>query len=158
MSKHEENEVEDLEKELSGYKEKILPVNKGFLTWERDLYFVGRTQRGYEVEYDIKYEEGCSPTETLLLSVAGCLAIDVVSFLTKMRCNITKFKMAIEGARNLTPPQYYTSIDIMINIVGEGITPKKLDRAISLSQGKYCSVYHSLRKDLPVNVKYEIEG
>lgn len=157
MSQHEGKEVENLENELSGYKEKILPVNKGFLNWERDLYFVGRTQRGYEVEYDVKYEEGCSPTETLLLSIAGCLAIDVVSFLTKMRCNVKKLKMAIEGARNLTPPQYYTSIDIMINIAGEDITPKKLDRAISLSQEKYCSVYHSLRKDLPVNVKYEIE-
>ncbi|HLC15308.1 MAG TPA: OsmC family protein, partial [Thermodesulfovibrionia bacterium] len=102
MSQQQDTEVESLENELSGYKEKILPVNKSFLKWERDLYFVGRTQRGYEVEYDIKYEEGCSPTETLLLSVGGCLAIDVVSFLTKMRCEITSFKMALEGTRNPT--------------------------------------------------------
>ncbi|RMD57489.1 MAG: OsmC family peroxiredoxin [Nitrospirae bacterium] len=155
--KKEEKVVEDLEKELKGWKEKILPVNKGFITLERDLYFVCRTQRGYEVEYDPKYEEGCSPTETLLLSVGGCLAIDVVMFLRKMRCEIKTFKMELEGARNLTPPQYYKSIDIMIHISGDGLTPKKIERAISLSQEKYCSVYHSLRKDIKVNVKYSIE-
>jgi uncharacterized OsmC-like protein len=49
-------------------------------------------------------------------------------------------------------------VDIMIYISGEGITQKKIDRAIALSRDKYCSVYHSLRKDIEVNVKYEIES
>jgi putative redox protein len=46
---------------------------------------------------------------------------------------------------------------MMIYISGEGITPKKVDRAITLSRDKYCSVYHSLRKEIEVNIKYEIE-
>jgi len=46
----------------------------------------------------------------------------------------------------------------MIHISGKGITPAKIDRAIDLSRNKYCSVYHSLRKDLAVNVKYEIKS
>jgi putative redox protein len=143
--------------ELSGYKEQILPVNKARLTLQRDLYFVGTTQRGYEVEYDVKYEEGCSPTETFLLSIAGCISIDVVHMLRKMRCEIIEYEMTAEGARNPTPPQRYTSVDLMIHVSGKGITPKKIDRAIELSLTKYCSVYHSLRKDIAVNVKYEIE-
>jgi len=72
------------------------------LTWQRDLYFLGTTQRGYEVEFDMKYEEGCSPTETLLLSVAGCLSIDVVHILKKMRCEIASYEMTCEGKRRLT--------------------------------------------------------
>jgi uncharacterized OsmC-like protein len=156
MSERADQDIVNLENEVKGWKEKILPVNKGFIELERDLYFMCRTQRGYEVEYDPSYEEGCSPTETLLLSVGGCLAIDVVMFLRKMKCEITKFKMKLEGTRNLTPPQYYKSIDIKIEIAGDNITPRKLDRAISLSQEKYCSVYHSLRSDLEVNVTYEI--
>jgi len=143
--------------ELKEYKEQILPVNKGRLSLQRDLYFIGTTQRGYEVEYDVKYEEGCSPTETLLLSIASCLSIDVVHILRKMRCEVLKYEVAFEGARNLTPPQYYKSVDIMIHISGDGITKKKIDRAIELSRNKYCSVYHSLREDMEVNVKYEIE-
>jgi putative redox protein len=157
MSQVHEEEVQKVETELEGYKKEILPVNKARLQLERDLYFIGTTQRGYEVEYDVRYEEGCSPTETLLLSIAACLSIDVVHILRKMRCEISNYEVAVEGARNLTPPQYYKSVDIMIRIAGEGITPKKIDRAIALSRDKYCSVYHSLRKDLEVNVRYEIE-
>ncbi len=141
---------------LDEYKKEILPVNKARLTLQRDLYFVGMTQRGYEVEYDVKYEEGCSPTETFLLSIAGCISIDVVHILRKMRCNVTQYEVEAEGVRNPTPPQSYKSVDLKINISGEGITPKKIDRAIALSIDKYCSVYHSLRKDIDVNVTYDI--
>lgn len=148
---------QNLQPDLEGYKEKILPVNKARLRLERDLYFIGSTQRGYEVEFDVRYEEGCSPTETLLLSVAGCISIDVVHILRKMRCEVDRYEVEAEGARNLTPPQYYKSFDIMIHIAGRGITPKKLDRAIDLSLTKYCSVYHSLRKDIQIKVKHAIE-
>jgi len=154
----DENKTQSVEPELKEYKKEILPVNKGRLNLERDLYFIGTTQRGYEVEFDVKYEEGCSPTETFLLSIAGCLSIDIVHILRKMRCEISKYEVEVEGARNLTPPQYYKSVDMMIYISGEGITQKKIDRAIALSRDKYCSVYHSLRKDIEVNVKYEIES
>jgi len=90
------------------------------------------------------------------MSVAGCLAIDVVSFLRKMRAEITSFKIDYSGERNLTPPQYYKTMELVINISGKNITPKKMDRVIALSQEKYCSVYHSLRKDIKVDVKYNI--
>ncbi|MBW1911707.1 MAG: OsmC family protein [Deltaproteobacteria bacterium] len=156
MSQADGGKDQNEEEELKEYKKEILPVNKARLSLERDLYFIGTTQRGYEVEYDVKYEEGCSPTETFLLSIAGCLSIDVVHILRKMRCKVTKYEISADGARNPTPPQYYKSVDMMIHISGEGITPKKIDRAIALSRNKYCSVYHSLRKDIEVNVKYEI--
>ncbi len=157
MGNIEEKDTESLEGSLQGYKENIPPVNKGMLTWERELIFHGRTQRGEEVDYDAQFQWGCSPTETLLMSVAGCLGIDVVSFLQKMRAVVTKFRIDYSGERNLTPPQYYRSMEMVIHISGENITPKKLDRAISLSQEKYCSVYHSLRKDIDVKVSYVIE-
>jgi putative redox protein len=157
MKEFPEEKEQITDPELSGYKEQILPVNKARLTLQRDLYFIGTTQRGYEVEYDVRYEEGCSPTETFLLSIAGCVSIDVVHILRKMRCEIGRYEVEAEGARNLTPPQSYKSVDLMIHLSGKGITPKKIDRAIDLSLNKYCSVYHSLRKDIAVNIKYVIE-
>jgi putative redox protein len=156
VSYTEDKDAQELEESLEGYKGKILPVNKGTLTWDKDLIFLGRTQRGYELDFDAQAQWGCMPTESLLMSVAGCIAIDVVSFLQKMKCVITKFKIDIIGERKPTPPQYYTHIEMKIIISGEHITPKKLDRVISLAQEKYCSVYHSLRKDLTVDVRYEI--
>ena len=150
-------EDKNMDNALQDYKAQILPVNKARLQLERDLYFIGTTQRGYEVEFDVRYEEGCSPTETLLLSLAGCLSIDVVHILRKMRCEITSYEMSAEGTRKPDPPQRYTSFDMMIRIAGQGITSKKIDRAVALSKEKYCSVYHSLRPDIQVNIKYEIE-
>ena len=157
MKPGEDRETESLAESLQGYKEKIMPVNKGTLTWDKELIFLGRTQRGYEIDFDAQAQWGCIPTESLLMSVAGCLAIDCVSFLQKMKAVISKFKVEITGERNPTPPQYYTTIDMKIHVAGENITPKRMDRVISLSQEKYCSVYHSLRKDMKVNVTYVIE-
>jgi putative redox protein len=74
-----------------------------------------------------------------------------------MKAVISKFRVDITGERNPTPPQYYKKIEMDFHISGENITPKKMDRVISLSQEKYCSVYHSLRKDLEVIVTYNIE-
>lgn len=150
--------VKELEESLEGYKSKIQQVNKATLTWDKDLIFIGRTTRGYEVEYDAQQQWGCSPTETLLLSVAGCMGIDMVSFLKKMKCEIKSYKMDVVGERNPKPPQYYTSIEMIITVTGSGLTAKKIERAISLSQEKYCSVYHSLRKDLKVKVEYTFEN
>lgn len=152
-----EKRIKTLEEATSDWKSVIPQVNKGFLEWDKDLIFVARTQRGYEVDYDPNMQWGCSPTETLLTSIAGCLAIDVFYFLQKMKAEITAFKIDFEGKRRLEPPQYYTSIEMKIAVKGSGLTPKKLDRAISLSQEKYCSVYHSLRSDIEVKVSYAIE-
>jgi putative redox protein len=154
----ESKEIKDLEESLDVYKAKVSQVNKATLTWDKDLIFIGRTNRGYEVEFDAQQQWGCSPTETLLLSVAGCMGIDMVSFLKKMKVEIKSYKMDIVGERNPTPPQYYTSIEMIISVTGAGLTPKKIERAISLSQEKYCSVYHSLRKDITMKVDYTFEN
>lgn len=153
-----EKEVAEMDASLGEYKSKISHVNRATLTWDKDLIFTGRTNRGYEVEYDAQQQWGCSPTETLLLSVAGCMGIDMLSFLKKMKCDITSYTMDVAGERNPTPPQYYTAIDMIISVKGAGLTEKKLERAISLSQDKYCSVYHSLRKDMKVKVDYSFEN
>ncbi len=152
----EDNTIENLDNSLDGYKEKILEVNKGWLEWDKDLIFNVRTQMGYEIEYDANLQWGCAPTETLLTSVAGCMAIDVFYFLKKMRAEMTSFKIDFSGVRKQDPPQYYKSIDLLIKVNGEGLTPKKLDRAISLSHDKYCSVYNALRSDIEVKVSYKI--
>lgn len=153
----EDKEVKELDGSLEEYKSKIAQVNKATLTWDKDLIFIGRTNRGYEIEFDAQQQWGCSPTESLLLSVAGCMGIDMISFLKKMKCEIKSYKMDILGERNPTPPQYYTSIEMVIAVAGTGLTAKKIERAIALSQDKYCSVYHSLRKDMQVKVDYTFE-
>lgn len=156
MSEHKE--IKELDESLDVYKSKISQVNKATLTWDKELIFVGRTNRGYEIEFDAQQQWGCSPTESLLLSVAGCMGIDMVSFLKKMKCEIKSYKMDIVGERNPTPPQFYTSMEMIISVIGTGLTEKKLERAIALSHEKYCSVYHTLRKDMKMKVDYTFEN
>ena len=147
-----------LETSLSseGYKENVANTTRGILTWEKDLVFTARI-RGYAIDFDAAAEEGCIPTDSLLMSLPGCMAIDMVLFLRKMKANIEKFEIETVGERNPVPPKYFNTVHMKIRIAGTGLTPKKLDRAVSLSQEKYCSVYHSLRKDMDIKVSYVIE-
>jgi putative redox protein len=81
----------------------------------------------------------------------------MVTILTKMRITLASFRMEIEGERNPTPPQYYKAVEIVLYIAGKNLDPRKVERAIALSQDKYCSVYNSLRPDLALNVRYVLE-
>ncbi len=142
---------------LAGYKEKINPVTKATLRWDRELIFVGSTEPGYDIEFDANAQWGCKPTEALLLSLAGCMAIDIVMILQKMRVQLASFKMDLVGERNPTPPQYYKSIEIVLHLGGKNLDASKVDRALSLSKTAYCSVYNTLRPDLELKVRYELE-
>jgi len=152
-----DNNKDDLNESLAGYKHNITPIVKTTLAWERDLVFTGATPQGYEIEFDAQAQWGCKPTEALLLSLAGCMGIDMVTILTKMRITLASFRMEIEGERNPTPPQYYKAVEIVLYIAGKNLDPRKVERAIALSQDKYCSVYNSLRPDLALNVRYVLE-
>jgi putative redox protein len=144
---------EELAPEMAGYKEKINPIDRATLDWERDLTFVGRTPQGYEIEFDANVQMGCKPTDALLLSLAGCMGIDVVSILRKMRVELTSFQIALVGERNPVPPQYYRKIDLELRIAGASLDPKRVDRAMRLSREKYCSVFNTLRSDIEVTVR-----
>lgn len=152
-------ENKDISEELqaAGYKQNINPVVKAALIWQRDLVFTGSTPQGYEIEFDAQSQWGCKPTEALLLSLAGCMGIDIMTILTKMRMAPVSFRVEIEGKRNPVPPQYYTDVSIVLHFAGKDLDSKKIDRAIALSRDKYCSVYNSLRPDLSLTVRYVLD-
>lgn len=150
------DEKDELQENLDDYKSNVNTEAKLTVEMDKELIFVARTNRGYEIDFDAKVEWGCMPTESLLASAAGCMAIDVVSFLRKMKCTVDTFKIEVTGHRNPTPPQYYTGMDLHIIIKGSGITEKKMQRAVSLSKDKYCSVYHTLRPDMEHKVTWEV--
>src|SRR5512147_672613 len=128
---------EPLSSSLGDYKTKINPINKATLEWDKDLIFVGRTQQGYEIEFDAHVQWGCKPTDALLLSLASCMGIDVVMFLQKMKMELENFKVDITGERNTTPPQYFKTVDIVLHLTGKNLNTKKVARAVSLSHEKY---------------------
>ena len=102
-------------------------------------------------------EQGWRPMELLLVSLAGCSAIDVISVLKKQRQIIESFGIEISGKRKDGVPAPYTSIDVCFIASGK-IKEEKMAKALELTKGKYCSVYFSLHPDIDVNYTYRIES
>lgn len=151
------DEKDDVKEELRGYKAKITPSTKATLTWSRDLVFVGTTPQGYELDFDANAQWGCKPTEALLMSLGGCMAIDIVSILKKMRMDISRLRIDIVGERNPDPPQYFKAVEMILHLAGQNLNSRRIERAIALSREKYCSVFNSLRPDLNLKVLYILE-
>jgi putative redox protein len=151
------DEKDDVKEELQGYKAKITPSTKATLTWSRDLVFVGTTPQGYELDFDADAQWGCKPMEALLMSLGGCMAIDIVSILKKMRMDISRLRIDITGERNPDPPQYFKAVEMILHLAGQNLNSRRIERAIALSREKYCSVYNSLRPDLNLKVLYVLE-
>ncbi|MBN2244129.1 MAG: OsmC family protein [Acidobacteria bacterium] len=143
--------------QMEGYKERVDADMKARLVWDGELIFTASTQRGYDMEFDANVQMGCMPLEGLLLSLAGCLAIDVVSILQKMRCELSSMSMKVHGKRSETPPQRLHSAVMEIFLKGNNLTDEKVQRAISLSTEKYCSVHNSLREDIDIRTIYHLE-
>jgi putative redox protein len=125
------------------------------LEWKSGLLFSGRVD-GRELLLDGKREAGCSPMEVLMLALAGCMAIDLVVILGKMRAEVTSLRADIEGERATGEPKRFTRLALRFDISGKDVKPTEVERAISLSREKYCSVYHSLRGDLRVETSFTL--
>jgi putative redox protein len=98
---------------------------------------------------------GAKPSDLLLMSVASCSAYDVVDILTKQREPFTDFKVICTGDQKSDPPYRFTKIHLLYQVYGK-VNPAKLEKAIRLSQEKYCSVVNTIRPDTPVTFEFEI--
>ena len=125
--------------------------------WLADSRFRVQSSLGVETVFDGDGKAGLSPMENLLGSLATCMGIDVLMILEKMRMDLRGLRINITGERNPQPPKFYRKIDFAFTVTGN-IPQEKVERAISLSFDKYCSVFHTLRKDLVVDHKVVIQG
>lgn len=147
---------EALEGTLQGYKGRIDPVVKATLTWARDLLFSGQTARGYDLDFDGDAQWGCLPMEGLLLSLGGCMAIDVVAILKRFGQEITACRIELTGERNPEPPQYYRRVELLFHLTGRALDARRIDEAIRLSRETYSSCLKTLRPDLALTVRYTL--
>ena len=127
------------------------------LKWVEGLQFVARAGDGPALVIDSGEDAtGPSPMELLLIGVAGCTAMDVISILQKKRANVTRFEVNITGERAEEHPKRYTHIAIEYVLYGHDIQPQAVERAIELSETKYCSAIASLNARFEHS--YRIEG
>ncbi len=130
------------------------PPVEATLTWRRDLTF-DATAGPHTVRLDGDNHAGISPMYALAVALAGCMAVDVVMILQKGRHELTGLDVRIRGVRADGPPSYFTDVALHYDLVGE-VPSAAVERAIALSRDKYCSVLHTLRPDLRLDITHAI--
>lgn len=99
-----------------------------------------------------------APMELFLIAMAGCTAMDVQWIMDKQRQKVEKLEIQVRGTRRDEDPRYYETIDLNYTLAGPNIRKEAVERAIRLSQEKYCSIRAMLKDDVKVNTTYKIEG
>lgn len=132
-------------------------LRKVSLRWTGEgLAFEGGGATHPAISIDGASRAGPSPMEVLLLSLAGCMAIDVRMILEKSRVPIEGLEVETEGIRASTDPRRYTLVRMVFRVTGPGEEHEpRIARAVQLSRDKYCSVLHSLDPDLPIETAIE---
>lgn len=117
---------------------------KAQVKWTGARSFIGTAESGHAIAFGAADPEtglkpGPSPMELLLLGTGGCSAYDVVHILERGREPVRDVRVEIEAERAETEPKVYTRIHMHFIVEGPGLSPAKVERAISLSIEKYCS-------------------
>lgn len=126
--------------------------------WEGGLRFEAVGKAGVPVLVDGDGKVGISPVEALAVSLAGCMAADVVDIAGRMRLSLEELAVRVEGDRWADPPRRYTALRLEFRAAGVPPADRdKLQRAVDLSKEKYCSVLHTLRPDLELSIRIETD-
>lgn len=127
------------------------------LSWTgKDLRFEGGAEGGPRIAMDGDSGSGPSPMEMLLLSLAGCMAVDMKVILEKSRVALEGMDVVLEGERAPEDPKRYVAIRMVFHLDGPDEADEgRIARAVELSRNKYCSVFHTLRPDLAVEIRTE---
>lgn len=123
-----------------------------------DEYFIATTPSGHAQVLDPKGDRksAASPVELLMISVAACTAVDVVSILEKKRQDVAEYRAEITGERREEHPRGFTSFHVHHIVHGRSVSEKALADAIRLSDEKYCSVAYTVRPTAKITTSFEI--
>lgn len=135
---------------------------KARVQWLDGRAFVGESGSGHAVVMDGSPESGgrnigIRPMEMLLIGMGGCTAFDVVMILERMREKITKVDISLDGERASEDPKVFTVVKVHYKIKGRGLKPANVERAIKLSEEKYCSATAIIGATAKIHSSFDIE-
>jgi len=137
-----------------------MPENqyKASVRYAGDEFFIGTTPSGHSQAIDTKGDRksAASPLELLLISVAACTAVDVVSILEKKRQDVSDYNVEITGDRREEFPKGFIAFHINHIVTGRSISEKAVADAIELSDTKYCSVAYTVKPTAKITTSFEI--
>ncbi|MBX3502020.1 MAG: OsmC family protein [Alphaproteobacteria bacterium] len=129
------------------------------ITWVQDALFVGESGSGHSITMDGSPDVGgrnlaARPMEMVLIGMGGCTAIDVASMLRKQRQDVRDIIVELEAERAEDHPKVFTSVKVIYRVRGRKLNRALVERAVSLSDEKYCSATAMIRQS--ANVTHEL--
>jgi putative redox protein len=140
---------------------KIADTESASVSLAEGMHFVGDID-GFRIDTDAKEEAGGvgagpDPVRFLLLGLAGCTAMDVISILRKKRQDVSALAVEVRGTRVDEHPKVYDRIEVIYRVEGKEVNAKALERAIELSETRYCPVMAMLSETAETVSRYEID-
>lgn len=128
--------------------------------WKDKMAFEAEVD-GFKIVIDAAPEvggenKGPRPKPLLLVSLAGCTGMDVVSILKKMRVELEDLNITVEGEQTDEHPKTYKSIHITYKFKGNDLAMDKLEKAVNLSQERYCGVSALLSKGAEITHEIKV--
>jgi putative redox protein len=125
------------------------------------LQFVGRSDSGHSIVMDGPVAAGGSdtalrPSELVLIGLAGCTGMDVISILRKKRQPVTGLEVVVSAEQAAEHPRAFRRLKVRYIVQGAGVDEAAVRRAIELSEEKYCSVGATLKESVEMTSSFEI--
>ncbi len=132
------------------------------VVWSDKYRFQGRAEFDQPVSIDILPPlgdgQGHMPMELLLMSLASCSGQTTVSLLRKMRQDVRAFSVRAVGRKKDDHPRVFTDIRLEFRVVGPGLDPTAVEKAVRMSEEKYCPVWGMLKASVAVTSSIEMES
>ncbi|WP_075590375.1 OsmC family protein [Labilibacter marinus] len=124
------------------------------MAWETEV-------NGHQLKIDVGEDNGGNdtgprPKPLMLVALAGCTGMDVVSILKKMRVNYESLNIEVEANMREEHPKYYDSMKVIFKFKGEDLPMDKLERAVQLSEEQYCGVSALYKMAIPVSFEIKV--
>lgn len=136
-------------------KDSVIIQHQGNLAFEA-------TVNGHKMMIDSSLQfggenKGPRPKSLLLVALAGCTGMDMASILTKMRVEYDDIRIKVDGNITEEHPKHFDHMHVTYMIKGKNIDRDKVEKAIELSQDKYCGVSFSFRQAMKLTHELVIE-
>lgn len=134
--------------------------NKVDCTWKGDMAFEADVN-DFKLLMDAGEavggkNQGPRPKPLTLASLGGCTGMDVISILKKMRVVPDYFNIEVSGELTEEHPKYYHKIHLVYSFKGNDLPLDKIDKAVNLSQDRYCGVNELLKKGAEITSEIRI--
>ncbi len=125
--------------------------------WVGGERFVGIDSTHHSVVLSTAREGvGMRPSEMLLVALGACAGVDVVGILRKKRLDLRSLDIKVTSEQDAEPPWTHRKVHVEYTLRGNGLTGEAVERAIALSEEKYCSVSHTIRGVATITHSYRI--